>query len=244
MTGFALLMLAYQAWRVADYISGSLKDVSSTVSILIAAAFLAFSEIGLLIWLHVAQPNATTDAQESTAAAMIWVDFIGSMVIGLADLAKHNTMYIVDLSSIDPLLFIAPWTMVVLNIGGYLVYFQNDSEAKLDREERRLRHEENRLEMEARRAAIRELQNNKEAIAKELSPHYYKDVRDRVTGRTIARFRRQAKKDDEFRPSPFTGDFSFTGKNGKATYSAEVEQQDPRKVFPDYPVDKESDPNE
>lgn len=194
MTAFALLMLAYQGWRVMDYISSSLTGVPDYVRYLISVAFLAFSELGLIIWLHVAQPNATTDAQESTAYVMVWINFAGSMIIGLADLAKHNTMYVVDLSAVDPILFIAPWVMVLLNIGAYLIYVQNDSEAILAREGRRLKHEETSLEMEARRGAVEKLRSEKDTLVQDLSPYYYNDVKDRVSGRTAARFKKDAGK--------------------------------------------------
>ena len=192
MTGFALVMLAYQAWRVFDYMGSSLQGVSDTVRFIVSVAFLAFSEVGLIIWLHVGKPNATTDIQEATATTMIWVNFFGSMLVGLADMLKHNTMYVVDLAFMDPVLFIAPWALVVLNVGGYLIYHQADSEAQTGRAERRLLHEEAKTEIEARRAAIRQLQQNRQAIADELAPHYYQDIADRITGRTLTRFKRKA----------------------------------------------------
>ena len=102
LTAFAVVMLVYQGWRVLDYMGGSLQGVSDTVRFIVSLAFLAFSELGLIIWLHVGKPAATTEIQETTATGLIWIDFAGSMVIGLADLAKHNTLYNVDLSAVDP----------------------------------------------------------------------------------------------------------------------------------------------
>lgn len=205
MTIFALTMLLYQGWRVYDYMSSSLRDVSEATAFVVSVAFLAFSEVGLLVWLHVAQPNATTDTQESVSAGMVWTDFAGSMIVGLGDMLKHNTLYHVDLSAVEPLLFLAPWLMVVLNIGGYLLYAQHDSEAMLDQEERRLRHEETRLEMESRRQAVRELRANQSAIAEKLAPLYYRDIHDRVSGRTISRFERHRKL-NAASPATNTGD--------------------------------------
>ena len=105
LTIFAVGMLLYSAWRSYDYMSGSLQGVPDVVRLIVSVAFLAFSEIGLLIWLHVCQPGATTEIQETTATIMIWTDFAGAMVVGLGDLLKHNTLYQIDLSVIDPLLF-------------------------------------------------------------------------------------------------------------------------------------------
>ena len=219
MTLFAVLMLCYQAWRVYDYMGTSLTDVSDTVRMVVSVAFLTFSEIGLLAWLHVAQPNATTDLQETVATSLVWVDFVGSMVVGLGDMLKHNQLYRIDLSAVDPLLFLTPWLMVVLNLGAYLVYHMNDSDNRLEREERRLQHEEHDLEIHARRAAIRELKSNKEQLAERLSPHYVKSVQDRVTGRTMKRFVRQAKA-QEAQSEPV-----FSGNGGKArAYDLDTEQ--------------------
>jgi hypothetical protein len=219
MTLFALLMLAYQGWRVFDYMGGSLQGVSDTVRFIVSVAFLAFSELGILIWLHIGQPQATTERQEATASLLIWVDFFGSMLVGLADLAKHNTLYQVNLAAIDPLLFMAPWLMVVLNIGGYLVYTQNDSDTMLEREERRMKHEEHKLEIAARHAAIRDLHANKDALAEKLAPHYVKDLTDRVTGRTYARFERKAKAEQPAGLPPLNGN-----KPTIVNYNSEADQ--------------------
>lgn len=225
MTLFALAMLAYQAWRVYDYMGGALTGVEPAVKILVSVAFLAFSEIGLLFWLHVARPNATSDIQETVASIMIWVDFAGSMVVSLGDMLKNNTMYVINLSAIDPLLFIAPWLMVVANLGAYLLHHMNDSGDKLEREERALKHEEASLEVAARRKAIEDLRANKEGIAKELAPHYYKDIRDRVTGRTAKRFKRMSDLEEEQDPGAYTPPAARTNghkKDETVTYNSEA----------------------
>ena len=63
---FAGLMLLYQGWRVFDYMGSNLTGVDDTVRFIVSVAFLSFSELGLLIWLHVGAPNATTDLQEES----------------------------------------------------------------------------------------------------------------------------------------------------------------------------------
>jgi len=193
MTGFALLMLVYSGWRSYDYIGGNLAGVDETTRFIVSVAFLAFSEIGLILWLHVARPQSTTDTHETTATIVIWINFIGILILGLGDLLRRNTLYEVDLSYLDPILLLAPWVLVFVNLGAYLVYTMSDSDEQLDREERRLRHEEVGLEMEARRGAVRELRANRDAIGQELAPHYYNDIKGRITGRTMARFSRKAK---------------------------------------------------
>ncbi len=220
MTGFAIVLLIYAAYRSWDYMSGSLQGVDRTTAYLVAAVFLFASEIGLLLWLHFAQPNATTDIQETTANVMIGVNFIGSMILGLADLLKHNTLYVVNLSWLDPLLLLAPWVLIAANVLGHIVYHLADSEESLKREERRLVHEEARLEIAARSKAVEELNRNRAAIAEKLAPGYYADLVSRVEGRTLARFERQAKN----AAKRLVEQVPIYGRNGHQVYNAEAEE--------------------
>lgn len=192
MTIYALALLLYAAWRSFDYMAGSLQGVSKTAAVLVAAVFLFASEIGLLVWMYQAAPNATTEIQETTAKIMIGINFVGSMILGLADLLKHNTLYTVDLALLDPVLLLAPWVLIASNVLGHIVYHAADSSEMLKRAERRLEHEEAKLEMEARTKAIDELRKNRKALADKLAPHYINDLTDRVEGRTMTRFQRQA----------------------------------------------------
>lgn len=194
LTAVILVMLAYQAWRVFDYIQGSLTGVDQDTSFWIALAFLTFTEIGLLVWLHVAQPRATTVRQENVANVMVWVDYFGSMILGLADLAKHNTIYDINLTRIDPILFFAPWVIVLLNVGAWIVYTTNESSEILARADRRLKHAEHELENKARMDAIAMLHAESEGLARQLAPQYVKDIKDRVTGTTLKKFNREADK--------------------------------------------------
>lgn len=194
LTVTILVMLAYTGWRVYDYMSTNLVGVDQGTGFWVALAFLTFTEIGLLVWLHVAQPGATTNRQENVANVMVWVDYAGSMLLGLADLVKHNTMYRVDLSKIDPVLFIAPWVIVAANVAAWIVFKTNDSDEKLRREERRLLHAEHELEIKARTDAIAALRANTEGLARKLAPYYYRDIADRVTGRTAIKFGREAER--------------------------------------------------
>ncbi len=194
MTGYAIALLVYAGWRSFDYVSGSLAGIDKTVATLVAIIFLFASEVGLLIWLHKAMPSATTDTQEATATTMIGINFVGSMVLGLADVLKHNTLYNVRLDWLDPVLLLAPWVLIAANVGGVILYHLNDSEEMLHRAERRLAHAESKLEIEARTKAVQELEKNEQALAEKLAPHYYADLVARVEGRTLARFDRQLAK--------------------------------------------------
>lgn len=230
LTIVILVMLGYQAWRVFDYMQGSLTGVDDNTSWWIAMAFLTFTEIGLLTWLHVAQPGATTRWQENVSNVMIWFDYAGSMVLGLADIAKHNTLYQVDLTRIDPVLFFAPWIIVVGNVGAWILYETTDSGKKLEKAERALKHAEHELEVQARQDAIAEIQANREALAKKLAPYYFKDISDRVTGRTVAKFTGQVEKPLPDESKKGLGDIlksvvSGNG-NGNGTHSYNSEAQD------------------
>lgn len=195
LTGFAIALLIYSGWRTWDYMSRyMLQDVGITESMIIGMFFLFVTELGFLFWLHIGQPQATTDRQESVASIMVYVDLAGSLVIGLADLLAHNQLYVFNFSAIDPILLLTPWILIAANLIGYTVYFSSDSQRQLDRANRQLLHKETEFEIAARMRALKELTQNQDAIAEKLAPHYVKDLTDRVTGRTSARFVREADK--------------------------------------------------
>lgn len=195
LTAFAVALLVYSGWRTWDYMSRyMLQDVSITEGMLIGIVFLVVTELGFLFWLHIGQPNATTDRQETVATIMVYTDLIGAMIIGLADILAHNKLYTFNTSAIDPILLLTPWVLIVANLFGYTMYYSNDTERQVERENRRLKHEENRAEIATRRHALEELERNREALAKTLAPLYINDIRDRITGRTANKFMRQADK--------------------------------------------------
>src|SRR3990167_7143141 len=228
LTGFAIALLIYSGWRTWDYMSQYLlKGVGVTTSMVIGAAFLFVTELGYLAWLHLARPHATTDVQETTAGAMIYIDLMGSLAIGLADLLVHNTLYSFNAPWLDPVLLFTPWLLIAANLIGYTIYHTGDSDEQLARAERRLHHEEVKLEMEARTQAINELKSNMQGLAGKLAPHYYKDLTDRVTGRTLARFERKAKEAENESTEPQASAISGNGKARE--YRAETEKVNPTK---------------
>lgn len=192
MTGFAVVLLIYSGWRTYDYMAASLQGVSETTSMLVALTFLFASEIGLLLWLHSARPRATTGAQEAIATTMVLFNFVGAMILGLADVLMHNRLYVVDVSYLDPVLLFAPVVLIAGNVGAYLGYTMTDSEDQMAAAERQLEHEETMSEIDARMEALKTLKRNRKALAEKLAPSYVKDITDRVTGRTAQRFIRQA----------------------------------------------------
>ena len=195
LTGFAIALLIYAGWRTWDYMSRFLlKDVSVTESMIIGMTFLFVTELGYMFWLHKGQPDASTDAQETTATVLVYIDLFGSLTIGFADLLVHNTIYNVNVASLDPILLFTPWVLIAANLIGYTIYFGADSERQLERARRQLAHEENSIEIEIHRTALEEIRRNKKATAAQHAPKYIKDFNDRVTGRTANRYLRHAKK--------------------------------------------------
>lgn len=188
---FAYGMLIYTGWRTFDYMRGMLSDVDYTTSMIVSLAFLLFSELGLLVWLHYGQPKATSGTQESVAVGMMWIDFFGCMIVNLADLLRHNTFYEVNLEQLDLVLFIAPWVLVALNVAAYLVYKTSDSNAAIERAERRLAHEEHQAEIAVRTRAVQEVKRRAPTYASRLAPHYQEDIEQRIEDRTLARFGKQ-----------------------------------------------------
>jgi len=192
MTMYAVVLLAYAAWRSFDYMLSMLAGVDQTIAYLISVIFLFASEIGLLVWMYSAAPNATTEIQEVTANILIVINFVGSMALGLADILIHNSLYDVQLPWLDPVLLLAPWMLVAANVGGHIVYHRTDADEQIKKAERELKNQEHKLHILAQKAAIEGLKANEEALARKLSPHYLADIQDRVEGVTLAKFGRQA----------------------------------------------------
>lgn len=228
-TGFAVVLLAYSAWRSFDYLTIGLKGVDPTIATVVSLVFLFASEIGLLLWLHAGVPHSTTDAQETIAKGMIGVDFVGSLALGVADLLLRNTVYIVDFHWLDPILLVAPALLVAANVGAVVLFHLSDAEEQLRRAERQLDYEESQLEIEARLSAIKELRSSRREIGSKLAPSIYAHVRDRVTGRTVKRFEHAA---SEAKPKASTDpaqsaaapvEPGANGRNSERVYPAESE---------------------
>ena len=192
LTILIVVMLFYQAWRVYDYIRSSLTGVSDNTSFWVAMAFLAFTEIGLLTWLHIGLPQANTRGQSGVATILVWADFVFSMLIGLADIAMHNTLYIIDLSLINPLLFFAPWLVVVANLGGYILYHQWDADMESEKADRELEYEEHSVLIAGKRQAIKEIRTDKKVLADKIKPGYYRRMVDNASGRSAKELNKQA----------------------------------------------------
>jgi hypothetical protein len=213
---YGICLLIYTGMRTFWFIRDQLP--TGDASTILALVFLLATELGMLLWHEMSLRHTTTEVQQNIATVMTWLDFAGSTLAGTADMIIRQhflTGYQLPGWLGLVVLYGLPCLMAV-NVASTLIYTSNDSDALLERADRRLEHEENRLEIEARRQALRELHANRAAIAERLQPHYYKQIHDRVTGRTLARFEKQAKSEA---PVEF-------GRNGhkENLFAAEVDQ--------------------
>lgn len=74
--------------------------------------------------------------------------------------------------------------------------------------------------MEARHQAIAELQGNLKGLAGKLAPHYYRDLTNRVEGRTLKRFA-EAPKSSDVSAQPAASSQGKNGRNPVREYDAE-----------------------
>jgi hypothetical protein len=191
---FMAILLFYAGLRTGSYILHVTGEVGSTTSLLMAGAYILASEGAYLYWLLWGLPKSTTETQENVAQVMVFVSFVLSMVVGAGDLVRTNTLYVIDTSAFDGLLFSAPIVATSAQVLAHSIYHMADSDRLQEKAERQLKQEEAALEISARSYAVDELQANRQALGNKLSPFYIADLVDRVEGRTLKRFAAQAGK--------------------------------------------------
>jgi hypothetical protein len=213
-------LLIYTGIRTFWFVRDQLP--TGDTSTILALVFLGATELGMLLWHEMSLKHTTTEIQQNIAITMTWLDFAGSTLAGIADmiLRQHFMTGYTLPGWLGLIVLYGLPVLMGVNVAATLSYTSNDSDAMLERADRRLEHEENRLEIEARRQALHDLHANRAAIAERLQPYYYKQIHDRVTGRTLARFERQAKS-DAAKPEAV----KFSGNGHKAEmYAAETDQ--------------------
>jgi len=181
---YALVLLAYTGWRTYDFMLHQLPQ--GETGYLLALLFLFATEAGLALWHEISLNHTTTQEQQYAAQALTWLDFAGSLVAGIADMILRQTFaegYVIPPLLVTVLIYGLP-TVVAINIAGVLFYLANDAETQLDRGKKQLR-------FEITRQALRELRDNKGAIAEGLKKDIYRKLRDDVTGKIAREYLRE-----------------------------------------------------
>jgi len=174
--GYALVLLGYTGWRTYDFMINQLPagDTSSWLAIL----FLFATEAGLVLWHEVSMSHSTTREQQAIATTLTWVDLLGSLAAGVADMILRQTLrenYTIPPTLLTFLIYGLP-VIVALNVAGALLYLSNDAELQVDRAKKQLR-------FEITRQALRELRDNQGSIAEGMKKDIYRQMRDDVTGK-------------------------------------------------------------
>lgn len=172
---YSLVLLAYTGWRTYDFMSSQLPK--SDISFWLSIAFLFATEAGLVLWHEAHLHHTTTDVQDKLTMGLTWIDFVGSLAAGIADMILRQTF--IDGYQIPPMLaqflmYGLPCIMAI-NVAGVILFEQNDAEVQEDAAEKAAR-------FEVHKAAMKQIRADKSAMATEKSDVIYKRVRGRVTG--------------------------------------------------------------
>lgn len=181
---YSFVLLAYTAWRTVDFLLSQLPK--NDVSLWLSLAFLFASEAGLLLWHEVSLNHTTTREQHYISTGLTWVDFIGSLAAGTADMILRQTMidgYAIPMWLAQALIYGLPATMAA-NVAAVLLYLSNDAEVQLDRAKKHLK-------FEIYEQAMKELGENRGAIAESMKKDIFRELRDDVTGKVAKQFMRE-----------------------------------------------------
>lgn len=173
---YAFILLGYAGWRTYDFLLHSLP--AGETGYLLALLFLFATEAGLILWHEVSIRHTSTQEQHYIATALTWVDFAGSLSAGTADMILRQTFvqgYTIPSILVTVLIYGLP-LVVALNVAGVLIYLANDNELQIDRAKRELK-------FEITRQALRELADNKSAIAEQMKSGIYQRLKADVTGK-------------------------------------------------------------
>jgi len=221
---YALVLLAYTGWRTYDFMVNQLP--AGDTSTILALLFLFATELGLILWHEVSINHSTTREQHGVSTGLTWIDFVGSLGAGLADMILRQTFY--GGYEIPPLLALMLLyglpAIVALNVAGVMLYLANDSETQIDQAKKRLR-------FEITRQAIRELNENKANIAEGLKKDIYRELRDDVTGKIEREYIKNKAAGKGAGLAAIPSGTSAPSNNGRGketvTFNAEVDSLDP-----------------
>ncbi len=181
--GYAMVLLAYTGWRTYDFMVAQLP--AGDLSTWLAIFFLFSTEAGLALWHEISLHHINTSEQRHISVALTWIDFAGSLCAGIADMILRQSFYqgyVIPPALALFLLYGLPG-IVAVNIAGVLYYFTNDADVQLD-------HKKKELKFAITRQALRELDENKDAIAESMKKDIFEKLRDDVTGKVARRFLR------------------------------------------------------
>lgn len=173
---YSVILLGYTGWRTFDFMSSNLPK--SDISFWLSIAFLFATEIGLVLWHELHLKHTTTDTQDKLSFALTWIDFVGSLAAGIADMILRQTFidgYVIPVQLAQFLIFGLPCIMAV-NVAGVILFEQNDATT---------------LEMKAEKSAnfaihaeaMKQIHASREELANEKADVIYSRIRGRVTGK-------------------------------------------------------------
>lgn len=171
--GYAVVLLLYTGWRTYDFIQSSLPH--SDISFWLSIAFLFATEAGLVLWHEANLNHTTTQTQEWITKTMTWIDFVGSLSAGIADMILRQTFiegYTVPPSLAQFLIYGLPVIMAA-NVAAVVLYEQEDAQTQEDKAEKSMR-------FEVHREAMRQIKADRASMAAEKSDMIYRKVRGRV----------------------------------------------------------------
>jgi hypothetical protein len=129
--GFCLAV--YMGFRTFDFMSAQIPaDMGIDIKFWLPLLFILSTEIGLLLW-NEATSRCTSSAQFNLANVMLWLDFAGSVLAGIADMIIRQTM-LADYTIPRPMamtLMVGMPVLTALNIGGAILFGQLDFEQRI-----------------------------------------------------------------------------------------------------------------
>lgn len=172
---YSIVLLAYTGWRTYDFMSSQLPK--SDISFWLSIAFLFATEAGLVLWHEAHLHHTTTDTQDKLTFALTWIDFVGSLAAGIADMILRQTF--IDGYQIPPmlaqfLLYGLPCIMAI-NVAGVIIFEQNDAEVQEGAAEKA-------AHFEVHKQAMKQIRADRQALATEKSGVIYNRLRGNVTG--------------------------------------------------------------
>jgi hypothetical protein len=191
---YSIVLLGYTAWRTVDFLLSQLPK--NDVSLWLSLAFLFATEAGLLLWHEISLNHATTREQQYLATGLTWLDFVGSLAAGVADMILRQTLladYKIPPALAQFLIYGLPLIMAA-NVAGVLVYLSNDAEVQTDRAKKQLK-------FEITRQALRELRDNSSNIAESMKKSIYAELRNDVTNKVEKQYLKDQKA-AQAQPSP------------------------------------------